>query len=113
MTFGRYMDGSAALRRDWTRFVDSSKGLRGNRQAGTAIKTRLKTLAQDGKEKSEEGCKANEFMRRVCRSFKACVIAAAGVLYVEWVQQDKDFWTAEKDALDACEVAMAATYFAS
>lgn len=97
----------------WNKWVDSKKGLRGNHQAGDSIKTRVKTLADDGKEKSEEGCKANEFMQKVCRSFKACVAAAGGVLYLEWIQGDKDFWSAEKDAQHACEAAIVTTWFLS
>src|SRR4051812_15732559 len=70
------------------------RGPSGQPPGGRRDQDRTKTLAKEGREKSEKGCEASDVMRRVCRASKACVIAAAGVLYFEWVQQGKSFWAA-------------------
>jgi hypothetical protein len=112
--FARYMDGSKALRREWNRFVDSNsktRGMRGNHIAAVGIKGRIKRYAENTKADQEKACKANEFMRKVCRAAKACVVAAAATLYGA-LQAGDDFWKAERAALVACEVAIVTVFFA-
>jgi hypothetical protein len=98
---------------EWARFVDSkskTRGLRGNHQAGTGIQERVKAYAADKHAEQQKACKANEFMAKVCRAAKACVVAGAATLY-GGLQAGQEFWDAEKAALVACEVAIVTSFF--
>lgn len=139
--FARHLDGSKKVRTQWSRWardkaVKVSKGtkiktFRSNdgrlnddwtepqvilgmhdRRAGETIEDRAKAYGRDINADMQKVCKSSEFMRKVCKAAKACVVAAAGTLYGA-LQAGENFWKAEYAAVVACQVAAVTVYFSA
>lgn len=135
--FARYMDQKRSLRTQWDRWVnaDVGKGLKipktsvqvtggrfinvtsipgmgGRTKAGEMLKGKVKEYATDKYADQKKACDSNEFVRKVCKAAKACIVVAAGTLY-GGLQAGQDFWDAERAALVACQIAIVTAYFGS